>query len=95
MAGIGSPASRRDGCAVGEDRQGVPGSRSEIDEFVAQQRRWLRRVYTVLGGHALAAGGLTTFVAATGVRYGDTTAVAALAAAGAASVGSMERRWSR
>lgn len=43
----------------------------EIDEFMPQLRRWLRRVFTGLGGHALAAGGLTVFVAATGVRDGQ------------------------
>lgn len=61
----------------------------EIDEFMPQLRRWLRYVFVVLGGHAVAAGGLTVFVAATGVRDGNTGAVIALAFAGAASTGLM------
>lgn len=41
----------------------------------------------VLGGHALTAGGLTIFIAMTGVREGDGAAVVTLALAGATSIG--------
>ena len=61
----------------------------EIEQFLPQLRRWLRRVFIVLGGHALTVGGLTIFVAATGVREGDIAAVVALALAGATSIGLM------
>jgi hypothetical protein len=46
-------------------------------------------VFIVLGGHALAAGGLTAFVAATAVREGHPAAIVALAFTGAASMGFM------
>ena len=72
-----------------EDLRFLGRGSSEIDEFMPQLRRWLRRVFTVLGGHALAAGGLTVFVAATEVRDGHPAAVVALAFAGAVSIGLM------
>jgi hypothetical protein len=74
---------------LAEDLRFLGRSSSEIDGFMPQLRRWLRRVFTVLGGHALAAGGLTVFVAATSVHEGHPAAVAVLASAGAASIGLM------
>ena len=61
-----------------EDLRFLGRSGGEIDEFVPRLRMWLRRVFVVLGGHALTVGGLTIFVAATGVRGGDMAAVVAL-----------------
>jgi len=74
---------------LAEDLRFLGRSSREIDEFMPQLRRWLRRVFTVLGGHAFAAGALTVFVAATGVRDLHPAAVAALAFTGAASIGLM------
>jgi len=74
---------------LAEDLRFLGRSSSEIEQALPRLRRWLRRVFTVLGGHALAAGGLTVYVAATGVRDGRPAAVAALAVAGAASIGLM------
>ncbi len=74
---------------LAEDLRFLGRSGGEIDQLVPQLRRWLRRVFVVLGGHALTAGGLTIFVAATAVRDGDRAAVVALALAGATSIGLM------
>jgi hypothetical protein len=64
-------------------------STNDVDQALPRLRTWLRRVFIVLGGHALAAGTLTIFVAATAVRDGDPAATAVLTAAGAASIGVM------
>ena len=72
-----------------EDLRFLGRSGGEIDQFVPQLRTWLRRVSMVLGGHALTVGGLTIFVATTGVREGDIAAVVVLALAGATSIGLM------
>ena len=72
-----------------EDLRFLGRSEGEIDQFVPQLRRWLQRVFVVLGGHALTAGGLTIFIAATAVRDGNRAAILALALAGAASIGLM------
>jgi hypothetical protein len=72
-----------------EDLRFLGRSGGEIDEFVPQLRMWLRRVFVVLGGHALTVGILTIFVAATNVRDGDRAAVVVLALAGATSIGLM------
>jgi hypothetical protein len=62
---------------------------SEVDEAVPRLRAWLRLVFTVLGGHALAAGVLTVFIAATAVREGRPAGVVVLAVTGAVSIGLM------
>lgn len=72
-----------------EDLHFLGRSGDEIDQFVPRLRTWLRRVFVVLGGHALTVGLLTIFVAATAVRGGEVAAVAALALAGATSIGLM------
>ena len=72
-----------------EDLHFLQQQEKEIDTAVPRLRRWLRHVFVVLGGHALSAGLLTIFVAATAVRNGDQTAVAVLAAAGGGSVALM------
>lgn len=45
---------------LAEDLRFLGRSSIEMDELVPQLRTWLRRVFIVLGGHAFAAGGLTT-----------------------------------
>jgi hypothetical protein len=72
-----------------EDLRFLAASGSSVDRTLPRLRTWLRRVFLVLGGHALAAGILTIFVAATAVRGGDPAAVLALTGAGAASIGVM------
>ena len=72
-----------------EDLRFLRRSGSEIDEFAPQLRMWLRRVFVVLGGHALTVGVLTIFIAATNVRDGDRAAVVVLALAGTTSIGLM------
>jgi hypothetical protein len=72
-----------------EDLRFMGRSSSEIEEFVPRLGPWLRRVFTVFGGHAFAAGSLTVFVAATDVRQGHPWAVVALAFTGLASMGLM------
>jgi hypothetical protein len=42
-----------------EDLRFLGRSGGEIDEFVPQLRKWLRRVFMVLGGYAFTVGGLT------------------------------------
>lgn len=72
-----------------EDLRFLGRSGGEIDQLIPQLRKWLRRVFIVLGGHALTVGGLTIFVAATAIREGDIAAVVVLALAGATSIGLM------
>lgn len=72
-----------------EDLRFLGRSSGEIEQLLPPLRSWLRRVFVVLGGHALTAGGLTIFVAAIRVREGDSAAVVALALAGATSIGLM------
>ncbi len=74
---------------LSEDLRFLGRSGSEIDQFLPQLRAWLRRVFVVLGGHALTVGVLTIFVAATNIRDGDGAAVVVLALAGATSIGLM------
>ena len=72
-----------------EDLRFLGRSGEEIEQLLPQLRRWLRRVFVVLGGHTLTAGGLTIFIAATSVREGDSAAIIVLAIAGATSIGLM------
>ena len=72
-----------------EDFRYLGKSVSQINHDVPQLQRWLQRVFIAMGGHALAVGGLTVYVAATGVRDGQTSAVVALAITGAAATGIM------
>ena len=72
-----------------EDLRFLERSEGEIGQFVPQLRKWLRRVFIVLGGHALTVGVLTVFIAATNVREGDGAAVVVLTLAGATSIGLM------
>jgi hypothetical protein len=89
LAGIGGFFILLRPSLLPEDLRFLGESINEIDEYVPRLRRWLQRVFMVLGGQALAAGALTVFVAATGVRDGHMAAVVALAFAGAASTGLM------
>ena len=72
-----------------EDLRFLGRSGDEIGQLVPQLRKWLRRVFVVLGGHALTVGVLTVFIAATNVREGDEEAVVVLALAGVTSIGLM------
>lgn len=72
-----------------EDLRFLGRSQLEIDQFAPRLQAWLRRVFMVLGGQAIAAGSLTIFVAATGVREGRAAAAVALALTGAVSIGLM------
>ena len=74
---------------LAEDLRFLDRDSHEIAEFMPQLGVWLRRVFTVLGGHALAAGLLIMYVSAAGVRDGDSAAVAVLVVAGCASIGVM------
>ena len=87
LVGIGAFFAAVRSPLLSEDLRFLGRSGGEIDQFVPQLRSWLRRVFIVLGGHALTVGGLTIFVAATDVREGDIAAVVALALAGATSIG--------
>jgi hypothetical protein len=72
-----------------EDLRYVQRTAADVDAAVPRLRRWLRLVFTVLGGYALATGTLTVYLAATEVRQGNTSAVVVLAMAGAVSIGVM------
>jgi hypothetical protein len=89
LAGIGAFFLFLRPALLPEDLQFLGQTLRDVDHVEPQLRRWLRRVFIALGGHALAAGGLTVYIAVTGVRDGHTAAVVVLAAAGAASIGVM------
>lgn len=89
LAGIGAFFILLRPSLLPEDLRYLGESLSQIDDDVPQLQRWLRRVFIAMGGQALAAGGLTVYVAATGVRDGHTSAVVGLAFAGAAASGIM------
>lgn len=74
---------------LAEDLSFLGRSGSDIDEAVPRLREWLRLVFSVLGGYAVAAGVLTVFIAATAVREGRSAGVVVLAVAGAVSIGIM------
>ena len=89
LAGIGTFFIFVRPALLPEDLHFLQQQARDIDTAVPRLRPWLRHVFVVLGGHALAAGLLTIFVAATAVRDGNQAAVAVLAAAGGASVALM------
>lgn len=60
-----------------------------ITAAVPALSRWLRRVFSVLGGFISTTGVLVIYVANTGVRSGNFGAVVILAVAGLASLGWM------
>lgn len=72
-----------------EDVRYLHRTTGDIDAAIPRLRRWLRLVFTVLGGYAVATGILTVYLAATEVPDGDPSAVAVLTAAGASSIGVM------
>jgi hypothetical protein len=72
-----------------EDLRFLDQSNNEIEEKLPRLGAWLRHVFMVLGGHAVAAGGLTIFVAATAVGEMGIAAIVALDVTGAASIGLM------
>jgi hypothetical protein len=72
-----------------EDLRYLCRTTGEIDAAVPSLRRWLRLVFIVLGGYAVATGTLTVYLAATDIRNAEPSAVAVLAVAGASSLGVM------
>ena len=72
-----------------EDLRYLQRPAGDIDTAVPRLRQWLRLVFIVLGGYAVATGTLTVYVAGTAVSHGDPLAVTVLAVAGAASIGVM------
>jgi hypothetical protein len=72
-----------------EDLRYLRRTAGEIDAAVPRLREWLRLVFIVLGGYAVATGTLTVYVAATDIRNAESSAVAVLAVAGASSIGVM------
>ncbi|MDH6244044.1 hypothetical protein [Mycobacterium sp. OTB74] len=72
-----------------EDLRYLQRTGADVDAAVPRLRRWLRLVFTVLGGYALATGTLTVYLAVTQVRHGNTSAVVVLAVAGVVSIGVM------
>jgi hypothetical protein len=72
-----------------EDLRYLGRTASDIDAAIPALRRWLRLVFTVLGGYAVATGILTVYVAASEVPDASPWAVAVLAVAGASSIGVM------
>jgi hypothetical protein len=70
-----------------EDLRYLCRTAREIDAAVPSLRRWLRLVFIVLGGYAVATGTLTAFfLAATDIRNAEPWAVAVLAALGCGGV---------
>ena len=88
-AGIGAYFIALRPALLPEDLLRLGRTADDIERELPALRVWLRRVFIVLGGHALAAGMLSVFVAATGVRDRNPAAVAALIAAGVVSIGLM------
>jgi hypothetical protein len=72
-----------------EDLRYLRRTPDEIDAAVPSLRGWLRLVFIVLGGYAVATGTLTIYLAATDIRNAESSAVAVLAVAGASSIGVM------
>lgn len=76
---------------LAEDLRFLGRSASEIGQSVPRLASWLRLVFAVLGGQAVAAGGLVAFVAVTAVQSNQWAVADALALviAGAVSIGIM------
>ncbi|MBV5244413.1 hypothetical protein KUF57_12795 [Mycolicibacterium sp. PAM1] len=72
-----------------EDLRYLRRTTGEIDAALPSLREWLRLVFIVLGGYAVATGTLTIYLAATDIRNAESSAVAVLAVAGASSIGVM------
>ncbi len=70
-----------------EDLRYLRRTAGEIDAAVPSLREWLRLVFIVLGGYAVATRTLTIYLAATDIRNAESSAVAVLAVAGASSSG--------
>ncbi|KDE97109.1 conserved membrane hypothetical protein [uncultured Mycobacterium sp.] len=89
LIGIGGFFALARPALLPEDLRYLDRSAVEVTTAVPRLGRWLRWVFTVLGGYAVATGILTLYLAATGVRDGDLATVAVLAVAGASSIGVM------
>ena len=72
-----------------EDARFMGSTTEHIVDAVPALTRWLRRVFWVLGAYIATTGLLVVYVAVTGIRTGNTGAIAVLAVAGVTSVGWM------
>jgi hypothetical protein len=72
-----------------EDRRYIAASPDVLEAAMPGLGLWLKNVFRVLGGYAVATGTLTTYVPLTGVRDGSAVALVIAAAAGISSIGLM------
>ena len=72
-----------------EDVRYIGVTSAELQSVEPGLRRWLHRVFWVLGGYIMATGILTLYLATTAFRTRARGARVAVALAGAASIGSM------
>lgn len=72
-----------------EDARYIGATLPEIQAAVPGLERWLRHVFTVMGGFMVGAGVLTIFVASTAVRTRQRGTLAALALSGLSTVAVM------
>ena len=72
-----------------EDLRYLDRSVDAIETAIPRLRGWLRLVFIVLGGYAVATGILTLYVAATEIGDASPLAVSVLAVTGACSIGVM------
>jgi len=72
-----------------EDVRFMGSTVGHIVDAVPALSTWLRRVFWVLGGYITTTGILVVYVSETGVRSGNTGAVALVAVAGLTSIGWM------
>jgi hypothetical protein len=89
LAGIGGFFLWGRPALLPEDLRYLRRTAREIDTAIPSLRAWLRLVFIVLGGYAVATGTLTVYLAATVIRNAEPWAVAVLAVAGASSIGVM------
>ncbi|MCV7346056.1 hypothetical protein [Mycolicibacterium rhodesiae] len=89
LVGIGAFFMLARPALLPEDLRYLDRSAVEVATALPRLGRWLRCVFTVLGGYAAATGILTLYLAVTSVREGNLVTVAVLAIAGAPSIGVM------
>uniref|UniRef100_A0A5Q5BH90 Uncharacterized protein n=2 Tax=unclassified Mycobacterium TaxID=2642494 RepID=A0A5Q5BH90_MYCSS len=89
MVGIGTFFLFTRPALLPEDLRYLGQTASDIDAAIPPLRRWLRLVFTVLGGYAVATGILTIYLAANEIPDANSSAVAVLAVTGASSLGVM------
>lgn len=74
---------------LAEDARYMGTTAPAILEAVPGLARWLKRVFWVMGGYIASTGALVTYVANTGLRSGEGSALAVLALVWATSIGWM------